>query len=104
MAKESDGYISFDRFTLTHMDIVPRNILVDPAVPNPGNMITGILDWADALFAPIFMPWRPPLWLWAWEDNKEEDERTAKNIPPTGGFVLWILYIVIEVEKGTSAL
>jgi len=66
-----------------HLDLEPRNILVSPPSLTQPQAITGILDWDSALFAPPFMSCPPPMWLWAWNDEGEEDERLANMTPPT---------------------
>jgi hypothetical protein len=46
--------------------------------------ITGIMDWDEALFAPIFMAYRAPFWLWTPEDSSSdtfEDEKNALSEP-----------------------
>jgi len=57
-------------YCLCHRDLEPRNI-------------PGILDWDGALFAPLVQSCRPPMWLWAWGDNEEDDYRLVGEIPPT---------------------
>ncbi|KAK3936546.1 hypothetical protein QBC46DRAFT_418703 [Diplogelasinospora grovesii] len=48
-------------FQLVHVDLFPRNIMVDPS-STP--MITGIIDWDEAVFAPAFVADIAPAWLW----------------------------------------
>ncbi|KAH8905528.1 hypothetical protein BR93DRAFT_980149 [Coniochaeta sp. PMI_546] len=79
-------------FHLVHVDLFPRNIMVDPA---RSPMITGIIDWDEAVFAPAFVANVPPTFLWeppappAPEDEETEvvsDEETFERsirIPPT---------------------
>jgi aminoglycoside phosphotransferase (APT) family kinase protein len=64
-------------YCLCHRDLEPRNILVGE------QGITGILDWDGALFAPLVLSCRPPMWLWAWREDGPEDERLAGELPPT---------------------
>ncbi|KAH6983895.1 hypothetical protein EDB80DRAFT_875412 [Ilyonectria destructans] len=47
------------------------------------SIISGVLDWDSAVFAPMFMSCAPPMWIWAWQDDEDEDERTANDKPPT---------------------
>lgn len=68
---------------LTHFDFAPRNILVNPKTDSRNPVITGVLDWDNAGFAPMFMACAPPLWIWGWLDDEDEDERTASEEPPT---------------------
>ncbi|PSS07128.1 hypothetical protein M430DRAFT_23281 [Amorphotheca resinae ATCC 22711] len=79
---DSDGWLGSNQNSLCHLDLAPRNILVNPA-PDDAQVfeISAILDWDSAVFAPSFMSCAPPLWIWAWNDD--EDERTADNDPPT---------------------
>jgi aminoglycoside phosphotransferase (APT) family kinase protein len=68
---------------LAHLDLAPRNILVNPALDTHLPIISGVLDWDSAVLAPIFMSCTPPLWIWAWQDDDDEDERTANDGPAT---------------------
>jgi len=65
-------------YYLTHMDFEPRNILVTTASPVSAHL-SAILDWDEALFAPVFLNCRPPSWLWDFEggDDEELDESVA---------------------------
>ncbi|KAK7710340.1 hypothetical protein SLS64_005925 [Diaporthe eres] len=76
--KELDGH-----FTLSHLDLEPRNILVDPESPPDRRIISGILDWDSAVLAPAFMSCAPPMWIWAWQEDENEDERLANEEPAT---------------------
>jgi aminoglycoside phosphotransferase (APT) family kinase protein len=75
------GYLRDVSTTLCHMDFEPRNILVD--LQDLDNPLSGIIDWDLAIFGPSFMSCTPPMWIWSWKDNEEEDERTANDIPST---------------------
>ncbi|OTA68036.1 kinase-like protein [Hypoxylon sp. EC38] len=68
---------------LTHFDFAPRNILVNPTTDSRNPVITAVLDWDDAGFAPMFMACAPPLWIWGWLHDEDEDERTASEEPAT---------------------
>lgn len=83
MASEmvATGYLEDVPITLCHLDFEPRNILID--LENHGSPVSGIIDWDSAVFAPSFMACTPPMWIWAWKDDEEEDERTANDTPPT---------------------
>ncbi|KAI1471592.1 kinase-like domain-containing protein [Daldinia caldariorum] len=85
MAAELKDYGWFDdcHISLAHLDLEPRNILVNPTSDASSPVISAILDWDSAVFAPQFMCCEPPLWLWAWQDEEEEDERTGNEEPPT---------------------
>ncbi|KAL8346174.1 hypothetical protein RB598_000194 [Gaeumannomyces tritici] len=77
---DAGGWFGGLQYSLAHLDLAPRNILVDTT---SRNLVTGILDWDSALLAPCFMSCYPPLWIWAWQDNEDEDERTANDDPGT---------------------
>lgn len=79
MASQLDaaGWLAGVPYTLAHLDLFPRNILVDLATNLEQPLISAVLDWDGAMLAPIFMSCTPPLWLWAWQDDEGEDERTA---------------------------
>lgn len=74
--KHCDGYI-----TLAHLDLEPRNIMVDPTCGPDRPIISGILDWDSAALAPMFMSCTPPMWIWGWLEGEEEDERKAGEEP-----------------------
>ncbi|KAI0845750.1 hypothetical protein F5Y00DRAFT_162459 [Daldinia vernicosa] len=78
-----DGWFEDCHISLAHLDMEPRNILVNPTSDTELPIISAILDWDSAIFAPQFMCCTPPLWLWAWSDYEEQDERTVNDIPPT---------------------
>ena len=79
---EDMGYLYCDSNCLTHYDLDPRNIMVD--IQADGALkITGILDWDLAMFAPKWVAYRPPIWIWNWLDGGSEDERRANEKPPT---------------------
>jgi hypothetical protein len=62
-----------------HLDLEPRNILFDPS-STPDSAI-GIVDWDSAIFAPAFVACKPPMWIWAWNPEENEDERLANETP-----------------------
>ena len=82
-------------FSLCHLDLAPRNILVEVATDDSSSLydvltgtsssvsLTGILDWDSAVFAPRVMSCTPPSWIWAWSDDESEDEAAANDIPLT---------------------
>ncbi|OIW34882.1 hypothetical protein CONLIGDRAFT_710148 [Coniochaeta ligniaria NRRL 30616] len=61
-------------YQLVHIDLFPRNIMVDLS---SSPMITGIIDWDEAVFAPAFVADRAPTWLW--EPPVPEDEEMAPD-------------------------
>ena len=76
-----------DVFTLCHLDLAPRNILIkiktEDLSSSSSISLTGILDWDSAVFAPRIMSCTPPSWLWAWVEDESEDEAAANDLPPT---------------------
>ena len=78
LGNEGDGYV------LSHRDLNngPQNIPID--VDQNGKLsITGILDWDSAIFAPAVVACQPPIWIWAWHSDGEEEEKLANETPPT---------------------
>ncbi|KAI1739130.1 hypothetical protein F4680DRAFT_449234 [Xylaria scruposa] len=80
---DEDGWLVNHHYSLAHLDLAPRNILVNPTSNMQLSIISGVLDWDSAILAPMFMSCKPPLWLWGWKDDEDEDERTANEEPPT---------------------
>jgi len=79
---EEMGYLYCESNCLTHYDLDPRNIMVD--IQEDGTLkITGILDWDLAMFAPKWVSYRPPVWIWNWVDGGSEDETKANDEPVT---------------------
>jgi hypothetical protein len=77
------GYITDDdTYHFTHMNLYPRNILVNL---HPNSIaVTGVLDWDDALFVPSYVACRAPFWFWEGErDLNEQDEYEALREPET---------------------
>ena len=56
---------------LCHVDLHMGNIMVQTCDHDNTAMITGILDWDEACFAPKFVNCMPPAWLWLGEDGYE---------------------------------
>ena len=85
MADEMDkmGFLGSDMNCICHLDLLgaPRNIMAN-INSDDSLSITGILDWDSAVFAPRFVGCAPPMWLWAWDDE-EEDETHANDTPST---------------------
>ncbi|KAK6955569.1 hypothetical protein Daesc_003209 [Daldinia eschscholtzii] len=69
--------------SLAHLDLEPRNILINPISDASSPILSAILDWDSAILAPQFMCCKPPFWLWAWQGDDEEDERIANDEPPS---------------------
>lgn len=66
---------------LAHLDLVPHNIIVNPDSKSHEQVLSAVLDWDSAVLAPAFMACTPPMWLWAWEGNENEDEMRANCEP-----------------------
>ncbi|KAF2874693.1 hypothetical protein BDV95DRAFT_603493 [Massariosphaeria phaeospora] len=75
-----------DRFHCCHLDLRPRNILVD-VIDDATVKITGLLDWdADfAHFCPKFVAYGSPFWLWIADEDYEWDETRATEAPSDPG-------------------
>ena len=75
VAKEMNaaGLFSDSFFSLCHLDLAPRNVMVDVKEDN-SLQISGVLDWDSAVFGPSFVVCEPPSWIWAWSDTDDEDE------------------------------
>ncbi|TPX06842.1 uncharacterized protein E0L32_002338 [Thyridium curvatum] len=84
---EKMGYLGDTPFTLAHLDLAPRNILINDALDTSKPIISGILDWDSAVLGPMFMTCDPPSWVWAeWgpegdEEEKDEDKLEADLQP-----------------------
>ena len=74
------GVFNNTKHVLCHLDLMPRNIMIklDPEVS-----ISGVLDWDSAVFLPEFMSCAPPSWIWAWDDEEDNDEEAANTLPST---------------------
>ncbi|KAH8724899.1 hypothetical protein GQ44DRAFT_739995 [Phaeosphaeriaceae sp. PMI808] len=85
MAQEldTDGWFQGNRNSMCHLDLEPRNILINPMAESQETIITGILDWDNAVLAPSFLSCKSPLWIWGWKEDEDEDEKTANDVPST---------------------
>ncbi|RGP67329.1 phosphotransferase enzyme family [Fusarium sporotrichioides] len=83
MELDASGYFADQHYSIAHLDLAPRNILVDSTADTNLPIISAVLDWDSAVLAPIFMSCTPPMWIWDWQDDEDEDERAANNTPPT---------------------
>ena len=85
MARQMDDLdlLGDSKNCLCHLDlnIAPRNIMAH-VDSDESLTISGILDWDSAIFAPRFVGCVPPMWIWAWSDE-EEDETHANDTPST---------------------
>jgi hypothetical protein len=77
-----EGLFEDNEYYLTHMDLEPRNIMLSTSSPFKASL-SGILDWDESLFAPVFLSCRPPSWLWDFKGENEEelDEAVAHKDP-----------------------
>ncbi|KAJ4122972.1 hypothetical protein NW768_009963 [Fusarium equiseti] len=83
MELEAGGWFANQHYSIAHLDLAPRNILVDVTADKNLPIISAVLDWDSAVLAPMFMSCTPPMWIWDWQDDEDEDERTANNDPTT---------------------
>ena len=79
---EASGWFVDQYYSIAHLDLAPRNILVNRTADAHHPIISAVLDWDSAVLAPMFMSCAPPLWVWSWQDEEDEDERIANDIPP----------------------
>ncbi|CAI7581210.1 unnamed protein product [Penicillium bialowiezense] len=77
------GVLDRSDYCLCHLDLEPRNILAQAPSSTQPQTVIGILDWDSAIFAPALLSCSPPMWLWAWNEEADEDERLAGDIPST---------------------
>lgn len=76
------GYFNDLDCCLCHLEILPRNILVDPSIAgtrNTGSKIAAVLDWHSAILAPSFMACTPPAWLWSHDDVSDNEDKEHIN-------------------------
>ncbi|KAH7357350.1 hypothetical protein BKA66DRAFT_574511 [Pyrenochaeta sp. MPI-SDFR-AT-0127] len=71
-----------DMFYFCHLDLYPRNLLVE-IVDESTLKLTGLIDWdaAYAHFCPRFVAYRAPFWLWQEDGVDEWDEMLAMTEP-----------------------
>lgn len=76
-------FLGDDENCLCHLDLnhAPHNIMVN--IQDGALSTSGILDWDSAVFAPRFVGCVPPVWIWAWNAEDNEDEAHAKDTPNT---------------------
>ncbi|KAL8918108.1 MAG: hypothetical protein Q9208_007548 [Pyrenodesmia sp. 3 TL-2023] len=77
---DSSGLFEDQLFYLTHLDLEPRNVLVETKTDTEAS-ISGVLDWDSAVFAPIFASCRAPSWIWLWTEDEDEEESRANEVP-----------------------
>ena len=80
VAEEMDaaGLFSDSFFSLCHLDLAPRNVMVD-VKEDDSVQISGVLDWDSAVFGPSFVVCEPPSWIWAWSTDDDEDDEEEEN-------------------------
>ena len=54
--------------------------MIDPD-SGTSTFISAIFDWKRAVLAPRMLGCAPPMWLWAWPFNENEDKRLANHNP-----------------------
>jgi hypothetical protein len=83
-----EGLFQDNEYYLTHMDFEPRNIMLSTSSPDKASL-SGILDWDESVFAPVFLSCRAPSWLWDFEgeDDEELDEAVAHKDPEDDGLL-----------------
>jgi hypothetical protein len=83
-----EGLFQDNEYYLTHMDFEPRNIMLSTPSPTKASL-SGILDWDESVFAPVFLSCRAPSWLWDFEgeDDEELDEAVAHKDPEDDGLL-----------------
>lgn len=97
---DSQGLLSDRRYSLSHLDLAPRKILVNPTAGLNSPIISAILDWYSAVFAPISMTCSPPMWIYTWNEDEDEGERMANDIPPfKGGRELKPIFDEVDGEE-----
>ncbi|KAJ5629437.1 hypothetical protein N7528_003094 [Penicillium herquei] len=64
-------------YCLCHGDLEPRNVMADE------KGITAILDWDTAMFVPLMVSCKPPMWIWWWCDEASKDHPLSAEVPPT---------------------
>lgn len=70
---------------LCHVDLHMGNIMVQTSTQDDATIITGILDWDEACFAPKFVTCMPPAWLWMGEDGHEALQTDEEGGDPWPG-------------------
>ena len=69
---------------LSHLDLAAHNIMIDIR-SDKSIIVTGVLDFDSACFAPTFVSCYPPWWLWQDETQPGdalEDESRSNETPP----------------------
>ena len=77
-----------DKFYFCHLDLFPRNILIQ-TTKDSGLSTTGVVDWdADyAHFCPKFVAYRAPFWLWL-EPGQDGYDETMASLDPKSPHLL----------------
>lgn len=78
------GCLGDNKNCLSHLDLAPRNIMVEIR-SDKSIVVTGVLDFDSAVFAPTFVSCYPPWWLWqdeAQPGDALEDESQSNETPP----------------------
>ena len=76
------GILGDGQNCLCHFDLAARNVMVQ-VLPNGSLIISGIVDWDSAAFAPKFVSCAPPSWLWTNQKHYDVDENESSSEPST---------------------
>ncbi|KAF2109368.1 hypothetical protein BDV96DRAFT_474553, partial [Lophiotrema nucula] len=77
------GFLPDDEvFHFSHLDLLGRNLLASVDHDRNTIDITGVLDWdmEFSCFAPKFVAYKAPFWLWVTDDVNDENEDFADTI------------------------
>ncbi|KAI2617287.1 hypothetical protein GGS26DRAFT_603219 [Hypomontagnella submonticulosa] len=82
MVEELDdaGFLDNVPYSLAHLDLAPRNVMVNPSSDVEQSIISAIIDWDSAIIGPMFMTCMPPVWLWAYDREDESDEEDSRGV------------------------
>ena len=67
---------------LCHFDLAARNIMIQ-TLSDGSLTISGIVDWDSAAFAPKFVSYNPPSWLWTEQKYYDADVGDGSIMPST---------------------
>ncbi|KAH8707087.1 hypothetical protein GQ44DRAFT_731966 [Phaeosphaeriaceae sp. PMI808] len=81
-ALEGRGFLT-GPCVLVHGDLKDYNLLASVVSPTEVK-ITAVIDWDTAMFAPAFMAYRAPFWLWTPEEfgSMDQDVEGNANLTP----------------------
>lgn len=70
-----------NRFALWHSDYEPRNLLAR-RLESGTFVIEAVLDFDDAVAAPIEVAWTLPHWLWTWDPKIRDSDVSLADVDP----------------------